>query len=141
MTSDDTMIGNCIVSAEDNEVNQIVLESILAEQDLPFVVVSDGQQAVESWRELKPRIILMDISMPVMNGYDAIRMIRSEEVGTGRHVPIIALTAHALKGDEDKCKAAGADHYLTKPVNPDLLLNTIEKIINDSRPEYLSVVA
>ncbi len=141
MNFDKAIVGNCIVSAEDNEINQIVLESILAEQDLPFVIVGDGQKAVDAWRAITPKLILMDISMPVMNGYEAIRAIRAEEAGTGQKVPIIALTAHVLKCDKEKCKAAGADHYLTKPINPDLLLETIAVILSDGRPDYLSVVA
>lgn len=129
MGYDPALVGNCILSAEDNEVNQIVLEHTLAEQELPVVIVGDGAQAVAAWRELKPLLILMDISMPVQNGLDATREIRGEEAGTGLHVPIVALTAHALKGDEEKCIESGADYYLTKPINPDVLLKKVAEII------------
>ena len=132
MDYDPALVGNCILSAEDNEVNQIVLEHTLAEQELPVVIVGDGAQAVAAWRELKPLIILMDISMPVQNGLDATREIRAEEVQTGEHVPIVALTAHALKGDDEKCIEAGADYYLTKPINPDVLLKKVADIIGEA---------
>lgn len=122
--------GQCILSAEDNEVNRIVLEHTLSEQDVPFVIVNDGAQAVEAWKQLDPLLILMDISMPVMNGLEAMAHIRGEETSTGQHVPIIALTAHALSGDEERMIAAGADFYLTKPINPSSLLMKIAEVLN-----------
>ena len=129
MNYDPDLIGNCILSAEDNEVNKVVLEHLLDEQDLPHVTVENGELAVESWRFLKPKLILMDISMPVLNGIEAIQMIRAEESAKGEHVPIVALTAHALMGDEEKMLTAGADFYVTKPVNPTMLLDKIEQIL------------
>ena len=129
MEFDLSLKGRCILSAEDNEVNQIVLEHTLSEQDVPFVIVSNGQEAVEAWKALDPLLIFMDISMPVMNGFEAIEAIRTAEAGTGKRVPIAALTAHALSGDEERMLNAGADHYLTKPINPNLLLSKIEEIL------------
>ncbi|MEM9278309.1 MAG: response regulator [Pseudomonadota bacterium] len=134
MNFDLSLKGRCILSAEDNEVNQIVLEHTLAEQSVPFVIVSNGAEAVEGWQQLDPLLILMDISMPVMNGLDAITSIRSVEQTTGKHVPIVALTAHALSGDEERMIDAGADYYLTKPINPSVLLGKIDEIINKSTP-------
>ncbi|MEM9332990.1 MAG: response regulator [Pseudomonadota bacterium] len=131
MKFDPGLKGRCILSAEDNEVNQIVLEHTLAEQSVPFVIVSNGAEAIEGWQQLEPVLILMDISMPVMNGLDAIAHIRSVEETTGAHVPIIALTAHALSGDEERMLGAGADHYLTKPINPSVLLGKIAEILNE----------
>ena len=130
MDFDLSIKGKCILSAEDNEVNQIVLEHTLAEQDLPFVIVSNGEEAVAGWQALEPLMIFMDISMPVMNGIEAIKKIRESEAGTGKHVPIAALTAHALSGDEERMLEAGADYYLTKPINPNLLLTKISEIFN-----------
>jgi len=128
MNFDLSLKGKCILSAEDNEVNQIVLEHTLSEQDIPFVIVSDGRQAIEAWQALDPLMIFMDISMPVMNGIEAIKAIRESEAGSGKRVPIAALTAHALSGDQERMLAAGADHYLTKPINPTALLTKIAEI-------------
>lgn len=132
MNFDMSMKGNCILSAEDNEVNQIVLEHTLAEQSLPFLIVSDGKEAVEAFLALDPILIFMDISMPVMNGIEAMKKIRELEKDTGKRVPIAALTAHALSGDEERMLKAGADYYLTKPINPNLLLEKIEEIAGTS---------
>jgi CheY-like chemotaxis protein len=73
------------------------------------------------YRTLSPRLILMDVSMPEMNGYEATRAIRAGEAGKGAHIPIIGVTAHALKGDREKCIEAGMDDYLSKPISPDRL--------------------
>ena len=131
MDFDLSMKGKCILSAEDNEVNQIVLEHTLAEQDLPFVIVSNGEEALAGWQALDPVLIFMDISMPVLNGIEAIKKIREREAGTGKRVPIAALTAHALSGDEERMLKAGADYYLTKPINPNLVLTKIAEITGD----------
>jgi len=80
-----------------------------------------------SYPVTKPRLILMDVSMPVMNGLDATREIRRLSAGGGTHTPIIGVTAHAIKGDMEKCMAAGMDDYVTKPVSPDALLSKIDK--------------
>ncbi len=130
MEFDLSLHGNCILSAEDNEVNQMVLQHTLDEQPLPYVIVGDGKQAYEAWKALDPKIILMDISMPVMNGMEAIGLIRQDEQATGKHVPIIALTAHALKGDEERFIAAGADSYMSKPLNPSALIDAISRALN-----------
>lgn len=130
MNFDLSIKGNCILSAEDNEVNQIVLEHTLSEQDVPFIIVNNGQEAVEAFKVLDPRMIFMDISMPVLNGIEAMKQIRQLENGTGKRVPIAALTAHALTGDEERMLEAGADYYLTKPINPALLLQKIDEILN-----------
>lgn len=132
MDFDLSVKGNCILSAEDNDVNQMVLQHTLSEQSVPFVIVENGKLAVEAWRALAPKLILMDISMPVMNGLEAMDTIRKEEEALGSRVPIIALTAHALKGDEEKMLLGGADYYLTKPINPTTLLQKIDAILSPS---------
>ncbi len=134
MDFDLSLKGKCILSAEDNEVNQIVLEHTLSEQSLPFVIVENGAEAFEAWKQLDPVIILMDISMPVMNGIEAMQLIRDAEAAIGKHVPILALTAHALSGDESRMLEAGADHYLTKPINPETLLRKIAEVVSGSTP-------
>jgi len=130
MNFDLELKGKCILSAEDNEVNQIVLEHTLVEQEHPFVIVNNGAEAVEGWRQLSPRLILMDISMPVMNGYEAIQAIREEEAPNNR-VPILVLTAHALTGDRERAIDSGADDYITKPINPDDLLHKIKVLLGE----------
>lgn len=120
------------MSAEDNDVNQIVLEYTLAEQEIPFLIVDNGAEAIEAWKELDPVLILMDISMPIMNGIEAVHHIREVEKITGRHVPIVALTAHVCRGDADRILESGADHYLSKPFNPGQLLAKISEILSSN---------
>jgi len=110
-----------ILIAEDNDVNQLVFGQILNGLGLSYRIAANGRTALEMYRALRPRLVLMDVSMPEMNGYEATRAIRAEEAPHGRHTPIIGVTAHALKGDRDKCIEAGMDDYLPKPVSPDRL--------------------
>ena len=110
-----------ILIAEDNEVNQLVFGQILNGLGLSYRIAANGRTAVEMYRALQPKLILMDVSMPEMNGYEAARAIRAAEARTGAHTPIIGVTAHALKGDREKCIEAGMDDYLPKPVSPDRL--------------------
>ena len=107
--------------AEDNEVNQLVFGQILNGLDLSYRIAGNGRTAVEMYRSLNPKLILMDVSMPEMNGYEATRAIRQIEATTGTRIPIIGITAHALKGDREKCIEAGMDDYLPKPISPDRL--------------------
>jgi CheY-like chemotaxis protein len=110
-----------ILIAEDNDVNQLVFGQILNGLGLSYRIAGNGRTAVEMYRSLHPKLILMDVSMPEMNGYEATRAIRAIEASSGSHIPIIGVTAHALKGDRDKCIEAGMDDYLPKPVSPDRL--------------------
>ncbi|MDR7034176.1 response regulator [Mesorhizobium sp. BE184] len=110
-----------ILIAEDNEVNQMVFSQILNGLGLSYRIASNGRTTVEMHRALSPKLILMDVSMPEMNGYEATRAIRAAEEATGAHTPIIGVTAHALKGDREKCMEAGMDDYLPKPISPDRL--------------------
>ncbi len=118
-----------VLIAEDNDVNQIVFTQILQQTDLRFRIVANGRKAVEAWSEENPSIILMDVSMPVMNGHQATQAIRAEEdrLETGARVPIIGVTAHAQDSDRDLCLAAGMDDYLSKPISPELLQAKIDK--------------
>ncbi len=116
-----------ILVAEDNEINQIVMCQILEDTDLTFEIVANGRFAVESYKRHQPRIILMDVSMPEMYGKDATRQIRNFETERDLdHTPIIAVTAHALKGDLDACLDVGMDDYLSKPVSPNRMMDKIE---------------
>ncbi|MDH6231177.1 signal transduction histidine kinase/CheY-like chemotaxis protein [Mesorhizobium soli] len=110
-----------ILVAEDNEVNQLVFGQILDGLGLSYKIAGNGRTAVEMYRSFKPRLMLMDVSMPEMNGYEAAQAIRQIEAKNGTHTPIIGVTAHALKGDREKCIEAGMDDYLPKPVSPDRL--------------------
>ena len=107
-----------VLVAEDNETNQIYIKYLLEELGLSFKIVANGRQAVDKWKSLNPKVILMDVSMPVMNGYEATQAIRAFEDKTGQtHTPIIAATAHALKQDEERCLEAGMDDYISKPIS------------------------
>ena len=116
-----------VLVAEDNEVNQIVFTQILQGTGLSFLVVDNGEEAVAAWEQHTPRIIMMDVSMPVMNGHQATRMIRERERGQGHRVPIIGVTAHALESDRDLCLDAGMDDYMSKPISPELLEEKIRQ--------------
>jgi signal transduction histidine kinase/CheY-like chemotaxis protein len=104
-----------VLAAEDNRTNQLVFRKMVKDFDIDLSFANNGREAVEMWRDLSPDLIFMDISMPEMDGRDAARAIRAAEAGT-RHVPIVALTAHAMDGDDQDILAAGIDHYLTKPL-------------------------
>lgn len=124
-----------VLVAEDNDVNQIVFEQILEGIGVDYRIVGNGEEAVAAWRAAPPDLILMDISMPVMNGLQATQAIRNAESGRVEeqpHVPIIAVTAHAMNGDRDRCFAAGMDDYLSKPVSPEKLESIIRKWIDCS---------
>ena len=108
-----------VLVAEDNEVNQMVMEQILDDLGLNFKIVDDGTLAVANFKANSPSIILMDVSMPEMDGKQATKSIRQiEQLEKLEHTPIIGLTAHALAGDKEACIEAGMDDYITKPVSP-----------------------
>lgn len=117
-----------ILVAEDNEVNQIVFRQILEETGLNFKIVENGRLALASYKVQKPRLILMDVSMPEMNGKEATVAIRKFERDNNiTRTPIVGVTAHALKGDMESCIDAGMDDYLSKPVSPNKLSLKIEQ--------------
>jgi CheY-like chemotaxis protein len=118
-----------ILVAEDNVVNQKVLSHLLRKAGHSVEVTQDGREALAALRERSFDLIMMDIQMPNMDGWEATRLIRKKERGTGDHIPIIALTAHALKGDRELCIDAGMDGYVTKPVSRALLFQAIEEAV------------
>ncbi|MEO3389093.1 response regulator [Mesorhizobium sp. CAU 1741] len=122
-----------ILVAEDNEVNQLVFSQILDSLNLNYRIASNGRIAVELQRQFKPRLILMDVSMPDMNGFEATAAIRHAEEGTGQRTPIIGVTAHALKGDREKCIESGMDDYLSKPVSPNKLAAKINAWMTEDK--------
>lgn len=115
-----------VLVCEDNEVNQIVFTQILEEAGYTFRIANNGKEGVKLYRHMPPAVILMDVSMPQMNGFEATAAIREAEEGTDKHTPIIGVTAHAIKGDMEKCFEAGMDDYLSKPVSPDKLTEKLQ---------------
>jgi CheY-like chemotaxis protein len=109
-----------ILLAEDNPVNEKVATHTLRRLGYEVHAVANGQAAVAAWRDGRYDLILMDCQMPILDGYEATREIRALEAGQ-RHIPIVALTAHAMKDDDVKCMAAGMDHHLTKPLDRERL--------------------
>lgn len=122
-----------ILVAEDNEVNQMVFTQILGETGHGFEIVGNGRKALEAFGKLNPCMILMDVSMPEMSGLEATAAIRRLEQETGTHVPIVGVTAHALKGDRERCLEAGMDDYLPKPISPRALLEKVERWLGAGR--------
>ena len=116
-----------VLVAEDNPINQRVAESILLKRGHSVTIVNNGVEAVEAVRRELFDLILMDIQMPEMDGLEATRMIRSLG-GARARIPIVAMTAHAMKGDDEKCLAAGMDHYLSKPFHKQQLLEMVENV-------------
>jgi CheY-like chemotaxis protein len=118
-----------VLVAEDNFVNSTIVTSLLGKRGHTTVAVVNGREAVDAVRSGKFDLVLMDVQMPEMDGHEATRAIRAEEEKTGTHVPIIALTAHAMSGDREACIAAGADNYLSKPITPKDLFAMMESIV------------
>ncbi|MFK7802410.1 MAG: response regulator [Anaerolineae bacterium] len=117
-----------ILLVEDNDMLQEILSARLQMKGFHVTVANDGNEAVEYAIVLKPDIILMDMSLPYMNGWEATKIIRENR--ETQHIPILALTAHALVTDKQKGLEAGCNDYLTKPVHFDRLLSKIQNLVN-----------
>ena len=115
-----------ILLAEDQKINRKIVSGLLAKYKWEIVEAVDGQEALEKATNEDFDLILMDVQMPRMDGYEAKRKIREQEKKS-EHIPIIAMTAHAMKGDKEKCLAAGMDHYLTKPINTEEVVKIIRQ--------------
>ena len=113
-----------ILIVEDVEINRDLLEQLL-EEDYELLAAEDGAAAIRLAEKENPDLILMDMSLPVMDGWEATRTIKGRD--DLKRIPVIALTAHAMRGDEEKARACGCDDYLSKPVDEDL---PFEKIMN-----------
>jgi two-component system sensor histidine kinase/response regulator len=124
-----------ILLAEDNLVNQKVANRALEKLGFRVDIVNDGRAAVEAWKTGRYELILMDCQMPELDGYAATREIRRLESGAGRRTPIVALTAHAMKGADLECRAAGMDDYLTKPIDRERLGSCLERFLSSSAVE------
>jgi signal transduction histidine kinase/DNA-binding response OmpR family regulator/sensor domain CHASE-containing protein len=119
-----------ILLAEDNTVNQTLAIRMLEKQGHTVTTVSDGQAALDALANHTFDLVLMDVQMPVVDGLAATAMIRQRESQTGGHLPIIAMTAHAMKGDAERCLTAGMDGYLSKPIKADELYGIIQKALH-----------
>jgi two-component system, sensor histidine kinase and response regulator len=115
--------------AEDNAVNQVLAVRLLEKRGYSVVVAANGQAAVEAFEKEPFHLVLMDIQMPGMDGFEATRTIREKEKSTGKHIPIVAMTAHALKGDQDRCMAAEMDGYVSKPIRSMDLFAVMEPLL------------
>jgi PAS domain S-box-containing protein len=123
-----------ILVAEDNATNQKLVTAILEQRHDVVVIAHNGSEAVERSGSDTFDLILMDVQMPVMSGLEATSAIRARERATGAHVPIIAMTAHAMTGDRERCLEAGMDGYVSKPLRPDQLLATVDALATSSKP-------
>jgi len=127
-----------ILLAEDNTVNQLLASRLLEKQGHTVVTVGSGRMALERLEKETFDLILMDIQMPEIDGIEAVGLIRKKEAGTPAHIPIIALTAHAMEGDRERCLAAGMDGYISKPIKAEDLILAIESLRGSPTPEVMA---
>jgi CheY-like chemotaxis protein len=121
-----------ILLVEDNEMNRDMLSRRLQRKGYEVVMATDGQQAVAMAASESPALILMDMSLPIFDGWEATRRIKAEDAT--RKIPVIALTAHAMAGDREKSLEAGCDDYDTKPIELSRLLEKMETLLNRTPP-------
>jgi CheY-like chemotaxis protein len=117
-----------VLIAEDNVVNQRLAARLLEKQGHSVAVVDNGRAALTALAQQLFDLVLMDVQMPEMDGLETTAAIRAQEQGTGRHLPIIALTSHAMQGDQERCFAAGVDAYVSKPMKVDELFAAIDRL-------------
>jgi len=120
-----------VLLVEDNEMNRDMLSRRLIRRGFEVVFALNGKEGVERARSEKPDIILMDMSLPIMDGWEATRCVKADDATSG--VPVIGLTAHAMAGDREKAIAAGCDDYDTKPVEIDRLIGKMEKLLGAAK--------
>jgi CheY-like chemotaxis protein len=118
-----------VLLVEDNAINQVVASKLLERQGHAVVVVENGREALVALDGAQFDLVLMDVQMPVMDGLEATIAIRQREAGTGRHLPIVALTANALVGDRERCLSAGMDGYVAKPFQVQSLMREITQVL------------
>jgi two-component system, sensor histidine kinase and response regulator len=132
-----------ILLAEDNLVNQKIAANMFEKRGHTVVIANDGQAAVTAWEMHKNNpfdLVIMDVQMPKMDGLEATAFIREREKGSSKHIPIIALTAHAMKGDQEACLAAGMDAYVSKPIKANELFSVIEKLIGEKSRSFGNLI-
>ena len=126
-----------ILLVEDNEMNRDMLSRRLQRKGFEVVLAIDGQSGVEMAQAQVPDLVLMDMSLPVLDGWEATRRLKAD--AATQHIPVIALTAHAMSGDRDKALEAGCDDYDTKPVELLRLLGKIEVLLGGGESEKVSI--
>jgi len=127
-----------ILLAEDNAVNQRLASLLLEKRGHIVTIASNGREALALVKESRFDLVLMDVQMPEMDGFEATARVRKEEAATGTHLPIVAMTAHAMEGDRERCLAAGMDGYIAKPLHAEDLIEAVEKL---GQPPAIAEVA
>jgi two-component system, sensor histidine kinase and response regulator len=124
-----------VLLAEDNAVNQKIASRVLEKQGHHVTIATDGREALAALVGENFDVVLMDVQMPEMDGFETTSAIRARERDTGKHLPIIAMTAHAMQGDRERCLAAGMDSYISKPIRPRELIELLEKFCDVAQEE------
>ena len=124
-----------ILIVEDNEMNRDMLSRRLAKKGYEIAIALDGQSAIDIARSSNPELVLMDMSLPLIDGWEATRLMKAD--AALRHIPVIALTAHAMANDREKALEAGCDDYDTKPIDLPRLLAKIEQLLVVTRESVL----
>jgi len=122
-----------ILLAEDNPINRVVAIRLMERAGHSLTVTCNGREALKAFHAEAFDLALVDVQMPEMDGFELTAAIRRHEAGSGGHLPIIAMTAHAMKGDDDGCRAAGMDGYVSKPIVAARLFEEIEAVRTDTR--------
>ena len=122
-----------VLLAEDNPVNQVLATRLLEKAGLTVTAVSDGRDALLALEKNRFDVVLMDVEMPHINGFQVTEEVRKNEQTSGEHIPIIALTAHAINSDRERCLAAGMDGYLTKPIAWTDLYATVARVVRKAK--------
>lgn len=120
-------MGSHILLVEDHPQNSYLMTYLLEGRGYEVEAVVDGVEALQALERRTPDLILMDMQLPRVNGYEATRRIKAD--ARFKHIPLVAVTAHSMRGDQDKAVAAGCDLYVTKPINGDELLALVEKLL------------
>lgn len=129
-----------ILIVDDRKENLLTLESLIESPELTIIQALSGNEALAVMLEKEIALVLMDVQMPEMDGLEATRALRRREKSTGAHVPIVAMTAYAMKGDRERCLESGMDGYISKPINAQELYETIERVMSALEKEREQVV-
>ena len=122
-----------VLLAEDSVVNQKLAIGLLEKHGHTVVVAANGKEAIAALTSQEFDVVLMDVEMPEMDGLEATAVIRVQEKQTGEHIPIVAMTAHAMKGDRERCLEAGMDEYVSKPIRAQQLFETLASVCQGHR--------